>query len=74
MGGITMIEKSYKQELIDRGISKTRAEDLAKAVDDLHMALAKCDLENRKKFNLSRTVADLVNDFGTIEWLANDFK
>ena len=69
-----MIEKSYKQELIDRGISKTRAEDLAKAVDDLHMALAKCDLENRKKFNLSRTVADLVNDFGTIEWLANDFK
>ena len=69
-----MIEKSYEQELIDRGISETRAEDLAKAVDDLHMALAKCDLENRKKFNLSRTVADLVNDFGTIEWLANDFK
>ena len=69
-----MIEKSYKQELIDRGISKTRAEDLAKAVDDLHMALAKCDLENRKKFNLSRSVADLVNDFGTIECLANDFK
>ena len=50
-----MIEKDYKQELIDRGISETRAEDLAKAVDDLHMALAKCDLENRKKFNLSRT-------------------
>ena len=69
-----MIEKSYKQELIDRGISETRAEDLAKAVDDLHMALAKCDLENRKKFNLNRSVADLVNDFGTIEWLASDFK
>ena len=69
-----MIEKSYKQELINRGISETRAEDLAKAVDDLHMALAKCDLENRKKFNLSRSVADLVNDFGTIECLANDFK
>tara|TARA_A100001515_G_C4538956_1_gene199545 strand:- start:279 stop:488 length:210 start_codon:yes stop_codon:yes gene_type:complete len=69
-----MIEKSYKQELIDRGIPETRADDLAKAVDNLHMALAKCDLENRKKFNLNRSVADLVNDFGRVEWLASDFE
>ena len=69
-----MIEKSYKQELIDRGIPETRADDLAKAVDNLHMALAKCDLENRKKFNLNRSVADLVNDFGSVEWLASDFE
>ena len=69
-----MIEKSYKQELIDRGIPETRADDLAKAVDNLHMALAKCDLENRKKFNLNRSVADLVNDFGPVEWLASDFE
>ncbi len=66
---------SYCQTLFSRylnrhyGISRTRCQPLADAIEKLHMAYGRCDTENRAKLRpmLEESFAKLIAVYGAIE-------
>ena len=66
---------SYCQSLFSRylnrhyGISRTRCQPLADAIEKLHMAYGRCDTENRAKLRpmLEDSLAKLLGVYGAIE-------
>ena len=55
------------------GLAKTRMKSMGEAVDDLHSALSKLDLDVRDELT-TMTVGELVNKFGEKEEMYKSFK
>ena len=55
------------------GLAKTRMRSMGEAVDDLHSALSKLDLDVRDELT-TMTVGELVNKFGEKEEMYKSFK
>ena len=55
------------------GLAKTRMKSMGEAVDDLHSALSKLDLDVRDELTIM-SVGELVNKFGEKEEMYKSFK
>lgn len=61
--------RTYEDRLQTEGIAETRTEEIYEAIDNLHRALCKLDINGRRIF-FSRTIRERINEFAEIEQLA----
>ena len=65
-----MTAEIYRNQLIQKGLTDTRATAITEALSDLHKAFAACDLTNRKIVrNLfqDKTMNEIVTSFAQTE-------
>ncbi len=61
---------NYAGFLNEEGISGSRVDDIAEAMDKLHYALSKCDFANRRKF-FSKDVITRLKEYGKATGMAD---